>query len=65
MRHYCAESLIYGEKTQPAHQQFPKVLVILNPVADKKSAVDTVCIKLNEKYVDFLMFFVVHFMFWV
>lgn len=44
MRHYCAEASIYGDRTQPANQPFPKVTVILNPVADRKSAVDTVCI---------------------
>lgn len=43
MRDYCGEALIHGNKTQPAHQPFPKVIVILNPVADKKSASDTVC----------------------
>lgn len=46
MRHYCAEASIYGDKTQPAHQPFPKVIVILNPVADKKSAADTVCFQI-------------------
>lgn len=44
MRHYCAEASIYGDRTQPANQPFPKVIVILNPVADRKSAADTVCI---------------------
>lgn len=44
MRHYCAEALIYGDKTQPAHQPFDKILVILNPLADKRSAAETVCI---------------------
>lgn len=43
MRHYCAEASIYGDRTQPANQPFPKVIVILNPVADRKSAADTVC----------------------
>lgn len=42
MRHYCAEALLYGEKIQPANQPFPNVIVILNPVADKKSSADTV-----------------------
>lgn len=47
MRHYCAEASIYGDKTQPAIQSFPKIIVILNPVADRKSAVDTVCFENN------------------
>lgn len=42
MRDYCGDALIYGDKTQPAHQPFPKIIVILNPVADKKSSSDTV-----------------------
>lgn len=42
MRDYCADASIYGDKTQPAHQPFPKIIVILNPVADKKSSSDTV-----------------------
>lgn len=42
MRDYCAEAIIYGDKIQPAHEAFPKIIVILNPVADKKSAGDTV-----------------------
>ncbi|XP_031640699.1 acylglycerol kinase, mitochondrial [Contarinia nasturtii] len=41
MRHYCAEASIYGDKTQAALQPFAKIIVILNPVADKKSATDT------------------------
>ncbi|XP_055313373.1 acylglycerol kinase, mitochondrial [Sitodiplosis mosellana] len=41
MRNYCAEASIYGDRTQPANQPFPKVIVILNPVADRKSAADT------------------------
>lgn len=44
MRHYCAEASIYGDKTQPAQKPFEKIIVILNPFADKKSATDTVCI---------------------
>lgn len=48
MRHYCAEASIHGDKTQPAHQPFPKIIVILNPVADKKSAADTVCIQIIQ-----------------
>lgn len=43
MRQYCADASIYGDKTQPAQQPFPKIIVILNPVADRKSAADTVC----------------------
>lgn len=43
MRHYCAEASIYGDRTQPANQPFPQVIVIFNPVADRKSAADTVC----------------------
>lgn len=42
MRHHCAEAVIYGDKSQPAHLPFGKVIVILNPIADKKSATDTV-----------------------
>lgn len=44
MRDYCAEAIIYGDKIQPAHLPFPKIIVILNPVADKKSASDTVSV---------------------
>lgn len=44
MRHYCAEAVIYGDKSQPAQQPFGKVIVILNPIADRKSATETVCI---------------------
>lgn len=43
MRDYCAEAIVYGDKSQPAHEPFPKAIVILNPLADKKSASDTVC----------------------
>lgn len=43
MRHYCAEASIFGDRTQPAAQPFQKIIVILNPVADRKSAADTVC----------------------
>lgn len=43
MRHYCAEASLYGDETHPTHQPFPNIVVIVNPVADKKSAADTVC----------------------
>lgn len=42
MRHYCAEASIYGNATQPATARLGKILVILNPIADKRSSSDTV-----------------------
>lgn len=43
MKSYCLEAAQYGEIPQPAQQRFKKVLVILNPVADKRSGAKTVC----------------------
>lgn len=54
MRHYCAEASIYGNVTHPATQQFGKVLVILNPTADKKSSADTVGLNAIQKCAGFI-----------
>lgn len=43
MRKYCEEAVSYGDIPQPVTAKQKKVLVILNPVADKKSASDSVC----------------------
>lgn len=42
MRKYCQEAMAYGDVGEPVTAKQKKVLVILNPVADKKSAVDSV-----------------------
>lgn len=42
MRRYCEDASRYGDISQAALQPFSNVLVILNPIADKKSAVSTV-----------------------
>lgn len=42
MRQYCAEATVYGDQTIPSNQRFGKILVILNPVADKRSSAETV-----------------------
>ncbi|KAJ6643410.1 Acylglycerol kinase, mitochondrial [Pseudolycoriella hygida] len=41
MRKYCEEATTYGDVAVPATVQQKNVLVILNPVADKKSASDS------------------------
>lgn len=48
MTKYCQEAAQYGDLTQPAGQPFNKVLVLLNPTADKRSAAKTVSIILNN-----------------
>lgn len=45
MREYCAEASKYGDITQPASKQFGKVLVVLNPMADKRSSTKLVSSK--------------------
>lgn len=47
MREYCAEAATYGDVTQPANKRFEKVLVILNPMADKRSSTETVSSRSN------------------
>lgn len=42
MTKYCQEAKQYGELPHPAQKAFSKVLVILNPVADKRSAAGSV-----------------------
>lgn len=42
MSRYCQEAGQYGDMTHPAGKPFSKVLVLLNPVADKRSAAKTV-----------------------
>lgn len=46
MRACCEEASSYGERTHAAHQQLDNVLVLLNPVADKRSSPETVNIKI-------------------
>ncbi|XP_037050418.1 acylglycerol kinase, mitochondrial-like [Bradysia coprophila] len=41
MRKYCQEAVSYGDVGEPVTAKQKTVLVILNPVADKKSAVDS------------------------
>lgn len=43
MRKYCEEAASYGDVGEPVTAKPKKVLVILNPVADKKSASESVC----------------------
>lgn len=43
MTKYCQEAVQYGEVPHPASKPFNKVLVILNPVADKRAGAKTVC----------------------
>lgn len=43
MRKYCEEAVSYGDTPQPVTAKQKTVLVILNPVADKKSASESVC----------------------
>ncbi len=42
MRKYCDEAMTYGNVGEPVTAKQKKVLVILNPVADKKSAAESV-----------------------
>lgn len=42
MRKYCEEAMSYGDVGEPVTAKQKKVLVILNPVADKKSAAESV-----------------------
>lgn len=42
MRQYCADAVVYGDQSYSANQRFGKILVILNPFADKRSSADTV-----------------------
>lgn len=52
MREYCAEASNYGNVTHPASQRFAKILVILNPMANKRSSTETVSPISNERQVD-------------
>lgn len=42
MRNYCSEATQYGNVTEPTSAKLNKVLVILNPMANKRSALKTV-----------------------
>lgn len=45
MRKYCDEAMKYGDVAEPVMAKQKKVLVILNPVADRKSASESVCVR--------------------
>lgn len=48
MRRYCDEAMKYGDVPEPVTTKQKNVLVILNPVADKKSASESVCFSANK-----------------
>lgn len=48
MRKYCEEAMAYGDVAEPVTAKQKKVLVILNPVANKKSASESVCFIISE-----------------
>lgn len=42
MRKYCAEATKFGNAPQPMYTRFKTVLVIVNPMADKRSGLEKV-----------------------
>lgn len=63
MTRYCQEAAQYGDQIQPASKPFSKVLVVLNPVADKRSAAKAVSLHISHLtvYSDFQFFFIIIF----
>lgn len=48
MRKYCEEAVAYGNVPEPVTAKQKKILVILNPVANKKSATESVCFDMTN-----------------
>lgn len=44
MRTYCEEAEAFGKATEPSAAPLKKVLVILNPTANRRSAQKSVCV---------------------
>lgn len=51
MRELCSEAAQHGDVPQPALEKFKKVVVLLNPTADRRSSTQNVI--LNRKHVDY------------
>lgn len=50
MRKYCEEAVTYGDVGESVTAKQKQVLVILNPVADKKSAAESVGLSSTRRY---------------
>lgn len=42
MRQYCTEASKYGDAPQPMYTRFKTILVIVNPMANKRSGLENV-----------------------